>query len=142
MSRIIIIGYGGHSYMACDIIKHTRQEILGYFEQVEKTKNPFQIPYLGKENQQGSSDLLSQNEWFVAFDNNHFRKFITQKLVQRNVGTPCSLIHPTSLIGEGVAIGMGTMVAAGSIINILTTMGVSTIVNTNATVGYECKLAD
>ncbi len=142
MSQFVIVGYGGHAYIVCDILKANNKKIHGYFEQSEKEKNPFNLKYLGKETQKGSSDLFLQNEWFVAFDNNHFRKFITQKLLHRNIGMPASIFHPSCQIGEGVPIGTGSLIGSGTIINILSNIGDSAIINTHATIGYECQLSD
>ncbi len=142
MRKNTIIGYGGHSYMACDIMLRNGQEILGYFEQEEKKKNPFNLKYLGKESAPEALPILINNSWFVAFDNNHFRKFITEKLLQKNIGNPISIIHNTSLIASGVPIGFGSMIGPGAIINPLSTIGKSVICNTHATIGYECRIMD
>jgi len=142
MEKNTIIGYGGHAYMVCDILLKNNQEILGYFEQEEKTKNPFNLKYLGKETDHGASSILLQNNWFVAFDNNHFRKFITEKLLKQNIGTPSTIIHPNSLLPDNLPLGTGSMIGPGVIINVLSTLGDSVIVNTHATIGYECHIAN
>ena len=142
MEKNTIIGYGGHAYMVCDIMLQNNQEILGYFEQEEKTKNPFNLKYLGKENDHGALSILLQNRWFVAFDNNHFRKFITEKLLNKNIGAPLTIIHPNSLLPKDLLLGDGSMIGPGVIINVLSSLGDSVIVNTHATVGYECQISD
>jgi len=137
-----IIGYGGHAYMVCDIMRQNNQEIMGYFEQEEKAKNPFNLKYLGKETDKGALSILLNNHWFVAFDNNHFRKFITEKLLKQNIGTPLTIVHPNSLLPKNLSLGDGSMIGPGVIINVLSTLGQSVIINTHATVGYECQISD
>lgn len=142
MEKNTIIGYGGHAYMVCDIMSSNDQEILGYFEQEEKAKNPFNLKYLGKETDHGSLSILINNNWFVAFDNNHFRKFITEKLLKLNIGNPLTIIHPNSLLPKNLSIGVGAMIAPGVIVNTLSTLGDSVICNTHATIGYECAISN
>ncbi|HHB78421.1 MAG TPA: acetyltransferase [Saprospiraceae bacterium] len=142
MTQNTIVGYGGHAYMVCDIMKSNGQKILGYFEQEKKTKNPFHLTYLGRETDAGALDILRNNHWFVAFDNNHFRKFITEKMLQMDIGTPRSIVHKSTLIPAGLELGFGSMIAPGVIINTLCEMGNSVIINTHATIGYECTIGD
>jgi len=142
MGKNTIIGYGGHAYMVCDIMLSNDQEILGYFEQEEKKKNPFDLKYLGKETDSGALSILLNNNWFVAFDNNHFRKFITEKLLKLNIGHPLTIVHKNSLLSHNISIGDGSMIAPGVIVNTLSSLGFSVICNTHATIGYECQIGD
>ncbi len=142
MEKNTIIGYGGHAYMVCDIMLKNDQQILGYFEQEEKKKNPFNLRYLGKESDAGALNILINSNWFVAFDNNHFRKFITEKLLKQNIGTPLTIIHKNSLLPDNLKLGDGSMIGPGAIINVLSHLGQSVIVNTHATIGYECQIGD
>jgi len=142
MEKNTIIGYGGHAYMACEIMLNNNQEILGYFEQEEKKKNPFNLDYLGRETDSGAFNILMNNNWFVAFDNNHFRKFITEKLLKQNIGTPLTIVHKNSLLPDNLSLGDGSMIGPGVIVNTLSKIGFSVICNTHATIGYECEIGN
>lgn len=53
-----------------------------------------------------------------------------------------SAVHPSAQIGKGVSIGEGTVVMAGAVINSGTKIGYHYIINTKASVDYDCCLFD
>ncbi len=138
-SPILLIGYSGHSYTVCGIFQEMNVEIRGYFEDKINAVNPFNIHFLGRENDERNVGLLSEHLAFVAIGDNLIRKKIQETLTSRNVQFT-NAIHPKSMIARKVEIGAGSMIAAGAIINPLASIGRGNIINTGAIVEHECVL--
>jgi hypothetical protein len=76
MDKIIIIGYSGHSYVACNIFQSVASKVYAYCDHIEKSVNPFSLVYLGRESDIKALEMLSMNPFFIAIGDNKTRKNI------------------------------------------------------------------
>lgn len=53
-----------------------------------------------------------------------------------------SLVHPSAVVGRGVAIGPGSVVMAGAVIQDGARIGRHVIVNTGAVIDHDCRIGD
>jgi sugar O-acyltransferase (sialic acid O-acetyltransferase NeuD family) len=135
-TTIEIIGYSGHSYVCIEAAINSGFEIVGYYDIEEKSLNPYQIKYLGSENEIS----CSTNSFFVAIGDNQLREFISEKLsVYNNFAT---LIHPSTIISSTSKVADNVLVSAGAVINAKAKIGFGCIINTSAIVEHECDLSD
>jgi len=142
VKKNILIGYSGHAYVVCDIFESNGQQVDAYFENEEKISNPYELSYLGKEQDSLAINHLKEGNWFVAIGNNNLRQKILIALLKKGASHPISIFHKKSFISPKVTFGYGTMVGAGSIINPLTKIGNGVICNTGAIIEHECEIGD
>lgn len=136
MNNIIIIGYSGHAYVVCDILQKSKKIILGYCEQFEKEYNPFNLKYLGREDQLNNID----SKVFIAIGDNNIRQQVSQKL-DASI-TYCNAFHPSSILSSNIFISSGVLIGANVVINPLVKIGKHSIINTAAVIEHECKIGD
>lgn len=134
-TRINIIGYSGHAYVCIDIALLNDIIIGGYYDLIEKNENPYQLYYLGKEQNNNSEQLV-----FICIADNIIRKKIYKSLPKLDFNI--NLIHPNSNISNTVDIGLQTLVGAGAIINSQVKIGKGCIINTGSIIEHECKIGD
>ncbi len=140
MDGVILIGYSGHAYVVCDILEDLGRSASAYFEQEEKSYNPYSLEYLGSDQDEKVISILNKHDWFVAIGNNHLRKIVMERLLDAGVIPPSRIIHNSALISKTARLGDGVMVGAGAIINPLVQVDQGTIINTGSIVEHECKL--
>lgn len=132
MDKILlcIIGAGGHGRVAADIARLRGYEVI--FLDDKTTRN-----VAGK-----TGDYLQYLDvavYFVAIGNSHVRKQFLAELHSKAANV-VSLIHPSAVVCEDVAIGPGTIIMAGAVINTGTVLGEGVIVNTCASVDHDCRI--
>ena len=129
-----IIGYSSHSYVCIEIAILSNIHVIGYYDIEEKEQNPYQIKYLGSENQ----ILKSDNYLFVTIGDNQLRHSVCEKLSSTN--SFATLIHPTTNISTTSKISDNVLISAGAIVNAQAKVGFGSIVNTAAIIEHECFL--
>jgi len=139
---MIVIGYSGHAYVACSILKAAGINPTGYCDNEEKTQNPFGLIYFGTEISPQGIAALNSHPFFIAVGNNHIRKNIYELVEARNL-LPVSAIHPSAIICPTASIAAnGVMISAGTIINPLSTIGKGSICNTGCIIEHESYVGD
>jgi sugar O-acyltransferase (sialic acid O-acetyltransferase NeuD family) len=137
---MIIIGYSGHSYVVCGILKAAGQDISGYCDKEEKDHNPFSLTYHGTEQSEKALMIMREKGSFVAIGVNSIRNNIYHELSLKqiqfyNAIHPSAVIDPTAKISES-----GVMIAAGAIVNPLARISEGVICNTGCIIEHECMV--
>lgn len=135
MNKVILIGYSGHAYVVCDILLLSDYIIVGYSDKEEKTVNPFELTYLGKES---SVNFTEEMTAFVAIGNNTIRKKVVDDLSVELI----NVIHPTAVIASKVDLSTGILISSNTTINTLAKIGNGAIINTGAIIEHECVIGD
>jgi sugar O-acyltransferase (sialic acid O-acetyltransferase NeuD family) len=140
----VIIGYSGHAYVILDILQRQNYPIIGYCDAIEKTYNPFNIKYLGKESEEGPLSILSQNSFFVAIGDNRIRAKILDKLTTHFNRSALNVIHDKAVCSNRIEwhVDGGILVAANATINPLAKIGKGVICNTSSSIDHECILGN
>jgi sugar O-acyltransferase (sialic acid O-acetyltransferase NeuD family) len=139
VNKAVIIGYGGHGYVAVDILLKSGFTVAGYCEITEKKINPFNIPYFGKEiDFFGAANDFSA---FVSIGSAVIREKTFSFLKKNNV-IIINAIHPNAVIATCATIGTGVFVAANAVINPMCTIGNGVICNTASSIDHECTIGD
>lgn len=133
--KINIIGYSGHSYVCIEIALLNNFIINGYCDLNKKSKNPYNLSYLGEE-----KNMYSEQEVFICIADNMIRNKIYKKLTNLNFNI--NLLHPKSIISSTFNIGFQTLVCAGAIINSQVIIGNGCIINTGCIIEHECEIGD
>jgi sugar O-acyltransferase (sialic acid O-acetyltransferase NeuD family) len=134
MNKIKLIGYSGHGLVCAEIAQLNNLDTVGYFDNNEKPINPFQIEYLGIDN-----DDLFDESIFIAIGDNKIRSNLFSKYTLKN-NLNFNLIHPTASISRKIEIGYGNIICSNAIINTLAIIGNGIIVNSGAIIEHECQI--
>lgn len=139
--EIVLIGYSGHAFVAAETILYAGYILAGYLEKKEQQLNPYQLNYLGFEEDKTVIETLSQYALFPAIGSNMIRSKVFNSL--KNQGFDfISVIHPKSNLASNVKIDVGSLVCQGVNISPLVKIGQGVIINTGAIIEHECQIND
>lgn len=138
--KAIMLGYSGHAYVVYEAAILSGLQILGYVDVRNRVQNPFQIEYLGYENDADFDWKITDN-YILAVGDNLIRS-LTATRVKSNGGKCMRIIHPDASISKYSIIGSGTFVAKNVAINPLVNIGENVIINTSSSIDHECIIKD
>lgn len=144
MSKIVLIGFGGHAHSVIDsVIQKNEYEIVGYVD-VNKHEDYLGIKYLG--NDDNLQDIFNSGvENAVVcigyMGNSNLRNEVYNKLKTIGYSLP-SIIDETAVLASNVSIGEGTFVGKGAIINADSNIGKMCIINSKALIEHDCIIGD
>ena len=143
-STSIIIGYSGHAYVVLDILLSQHHAIVGYCDSVEKTDNPFNINYLGKETDAYPLSILNKNGYFVCIGDNKIRAKVLDKLTTLFDKAALNVIHNKAVCSNYIDWHPqgGILVAANATINPFVKIGKGVICNTSCSIDHECIIGN
>ena len=137
MKKIKILGYSGHSYEILDILIDNDYTLEGYFDIKKKEFNPFNLKYLGNENENVFEKKIKDSNFFVSIGENSKRLKIS-KFIQDKGGVLVNAIHHTSSISNQVKIGYGNYLSKNTCVNYNSILKNNIIINTAAIVEHDC----
>lgn len=138
--KLIIIGASGHGKVVADIaIKMSKWQSIAFLDDDEFIKTSMGLEVIGK-----TADALTykdEADFFVAIGSNATREKIQVKLIEEGLNV-VSLIHPSSVIGTDLEIGIGTAIMAGVVINSASRIGKGCIINTSSSLDHDNIIED
>jgi len=137
----VVFGYSGHAYVVLDILIANQYHIAGYYDTAPKGNNPFNLSYLGTEQDDSVFEKLEDYDAFLAIGDNHTRARLFEKLFQYHINTPAA-IHTTATVSPIAEIGGGTVVMPGAVINAIAKIGNAVICNSSSVIEHECVIED
>lgn len=138
---IYIFGYSGHAYVVIETALALGYEINGYFDITEAFVNPYQIPYMGFENEVDLKHILGDDLAFPTVGDNKIRAQLLTRFQTLGLNQ-LSIVDPTAMVSPSAKIGLSTYVGKGSIVNAQSQIGAGVIINSGAIVEHECQIAD
>jgi acetyltransferase EpsM len=139
--RILIVGAGGHAHVVADAIRRLARAgedvaIVGLLDDAPCLHGTAVLgsPVLGA---MAAIGEIAHDACVVAVGNNGVRRELYDRLAGQGERF-ATIVHPTAVIGAGVAIGAGTFVAAQAVLNPEARLGENVIVNTAAIVEHHC----
>tara|TARA_B110000971_G_scaffold131790_1_gene134926 strand:- start:1467 stop:2084 length:618 start_codon:yes stop_codon:yes gene_type:complete len=135
--KFSIIGYSGHSFVILDSAFKSKLDCKGYYERNKKEFNPFDIDYLGLEN-----NIVTNERIFISIGNNKIRRNIYEDLIKKDFITFLNIIDPTSSVSKFAFIKPDSSISIGvnSVINSLAKIEAGSIINTGAIIEHEVKI--
>lgn len=141
-SKIVLIGYSGHGLVVADAALEAGLSLSGYTELTKKSKNPFNLSYLGSEEELLNDDKLEvKYKYILGIGNNEIREKIAALIISKGREL-VSIIHPTAIISKTASLGKGIFVSANVSINALVKIGQNCIINTGSILEHECEILD
>ncbi|MCK6581119.1 MAG: acetyltransferase [Anaerolineae bacterium] len=141
MSRVVILGAGGHAKVVADILQMRGVEVAGFLDDNPLLwgKKLLGLPVLGAI--EAFSDFMPC-KFVCGIGSNAVRKEIIRCLGDTAADFWETAVHPRATIARSVNLGCGSVVAAHAVINPDCFIGEHVIVNTGATVDHDCTLSD
>lgn len=138
--NLLIVGASGHGKVAADIaLKMDKWKSVAFLDDNEDIQISMGLNVIDKSS--AVYKYTADFDIFIGIGNNTLRASIHEKL-ERLGANIATLIHPHSVIGEQVEIGMGSVVMAGAIINCCTKIGNGCIINTASTIDHDNLIED
>lgn len=138
MNRLIIIGASGHGKVVADIARLSGYTDIVFLDDAPGLEMVSGYPVLGAVS---TFPAYSQSDFFVAIGNPDIRRRIQDEIASSGARL-VTLIHPSAVVAQNVAIGEGTVVMAGAVINPSVRIGRGCIINTSASVDHDCVIGD
>ncbi|GLX78787.1 acetyltransferase [Thalassotalea insulae] len=141
MSKLLIIGAGGHGRVIADCAEASRQycEIAFLDDSYPEREQNLAWPIIEKSSTWKS--FKDEYSFALAIGNNQARLALYRALDEANVHLP-NIIHPAAIISSHSELGKGNVVFANAVINPGSKIGNACIINTSASVDHDCQLAD
>lgn len=137
MSRILILGAGGHAKVVLSTLLAAGAPVVGFADDDPARKGDYLlgIPVLGSLSQ---LDRGAYSGAVIAIGRNDQREHVASA-ARLNWTT---VVHPDAFVHDSVKLGAGTVVFAGAIIQADAVIGEHVIVNTGATIDHDCHIED
>ncbi|MCC9061755.1 acetyltransferase [Flavobacterium piscisymbiosum] len=139
--KIILIGYSGHAYVVAETILENGYELIGYSEKEESASNPYNLSYLGFENEESFVGWRSYVSFAIGIGNNKIRQNVAS-LIEAKGKTTQTIIHKTSNLSKYASIDSGTFINKNVVVNAFASIGKNVILNTGCIIEHECVLYD
>lgn len=139
--KIAIIGYSGHGFVVAESAMAMGLNMNYYSEFEKKELNPFDLEYLGFENDPFFKGWNQDLDFILGIGDNVLRQKIAQLIVSKNKEI-LNVIHPSSSIASKVELGSGNFIARNVSISPLATIGNYCILNTGCIIEHECIISD
>lgn len=139
--KIILIGYSGHAYVVAETILENGYELIGYSEKEELKSNPYNLSYLGFENEENFIGWKSDVSFAIGIGDNKIRQIVAG-LIESRGKTIQTFIHKSSNLSKNVSIGHGTFINKNVVVNAFASIGKNAILNTGCIIEHECVLHD
>ncbi len=138
MSRVLIIGAGGHAKVACDIATEMGMQVAGFLsdDPSKRGETILGSPVLGP------IDAWRDYEGVLlalGVGANDKRK---EAFARCQGASWATLVHPRASLSRFATVGEGAMVAFGACVGPDARIGRAAIVNTKASVDHDCRVGD
>jgi sugar O-acyltransferase (sialic acid O-acetyltransferase NeuD family) len=145
LTRLVIVGAGGHGREVLDVIEAINAvrpvyDVIGFLDDHEGANEPLSrrsIVRLGPTSLVDSLDAV----YVVAVGDPIARAEIDRRCMLNQRQSPV-LIHPAATVGSDVHLGPGSVVMAGARITTNVVAGRQLHINVNATISHDCRFGD
>jgi sugar O-acyltransferase (sialic acid O-acetyltransferase NeuD family) len=138
MTRVLILGAGGHAKVVADILQLQGVELVGFLDDNPSLSGTrvLDVPVLGGLNQIAR---YASVQVILGIGSNRTRQKLVDSLAIET-GRWINAIHPTAVIARSVQLGHGVVIAAQAAINPETIIGSHVIINTSASIDHDCVI--
>jgi len=140
-NKIVLIGYSGHGLVVAESAKNSHMNLQFYTEKVEMTANPFDLNYIGFENDAAFSEWDKSYDFILGIGNNTIREKVAQLILSKHKRL-LNVIDISANISKECIIGQGNFIAKNVVINTLVKIGDYCILNTGCIVEHECRISN
>ncbi|MBB3834814.1 UDP-perosamine 4-acetyltransferase [Xanthomonas arboricola] len=138
MSRVAVVGGGGHAKVVIDLLRAGGHEVVACLDAALTGQQVSGVPVLG-----GEDEYLPRlqadgiNDVFVALGENRLRRKVVARIQHLGMRF-VSAIGGSAVLSPSAKIGAGCAIMEGAIVNADAVIGDFAIINTNASVDHDC----
>ncbi len=140
-NKVVLIGYSGHGYVVADVAIDNNLNLVGYAEKSVLQQNPFNLNYLGSENEIYFFNKNKDSKFLIGIGDNNIRESIFKVLLENDFDI-MTLISQHASISNYARIGKGTFINRNVSINALANVGNNVILNTACIIEHGCQISD
>jgi len=141
MSKLLIIGAGGHGRVIADCAEASCQysEIAFLDDSYPENESNLAWPIIDR----SSSWKCYKDDYYfaLAIGNNKTRLALYNALSNSSAKLP-NIIHPKAVVSKHATLGAGNAIFANAVINAGVEISNACIINTSASVDHDCKLSN
>ena len=131
---MLLYGASGHAKVIISALRANGIVVCGVFDDDLSKIEVSNIPVLGSYN----ALTFSENPLIIAIGYNNIRQKIAAQIAHR-FGT---VVHPSAVVDESVAMGGGTVVLHNAVVQADAVLGNHVIVNTSASIDHDCRIGN
>jgi UDP-perosamine 4-acetyltransferase len=142
---VIILGGGGHAKVLIDALRLSGIEIIGIVDSdpQKKATDVLGVPVVG--NDDSVFSYLTDSIYLIngigsvnrpAMRGELFRRFKAHGFIF------ASVLHPSAVIAKDVKLAEGVQVMAGAVIQVGSSIGANSIINTKASIDHDCIIGN
>lgn len=140
-NKVIVIGYSGHGFVVADTAIENQLQLVGYAENAIVQHNPFNLNYIGNENEKDFFEKNKEAKYLIGIGDNTIRERIYNLIIEKKAEI-VTLISQSASISKKASIGNGTFVNNNVTINAIVKVGKNVILNTACIIEHNCIIAD
>lgn len=138
---VILIGYSGHGFVVAEAAILNRFPVKYYTELNPVKRDPFNLQYLGLEQDWSSKDWVDKHYFILGIGDNNIRQKAAALIVSKGKSI-LNVLHPSISLSRMVEIGYGNFFARNVSIPLLVSIGNNCILNTGCIIEHECVIGN
>ena len=137
--KVVLVGYSGHGLVVADAAREQGLNLSFYVDKEATIENPYNLKYLGFEDDPRYSHWQQDYFYALAIGNNFVRRK-TANIILSNGKELINIIHPRSSVSKSISMGIGNFINSCSVVNAQVVIGDYCILNTGSILEHECRL--
>ncbi len=139
--QAIILGYSDHAHVVLDILISNMYTPIAYCDQEVKENNPYNLEYLGSENDEIVLGHFASKSVFISIGDNHIRERIFNYLQKNDINLPF-IAHKSAIISPSAKLGQASIIMPGAVINAFAHIGKAVICNSSSIIEHGCMVGN
>ncbi|RKS50595.1 sugar O-acyltransferase (sialic acid O-acetyltransferase NeuD family) [Gillisia mitskevichiae] len=139
--EVVLVGYSGHGFVVADAAITSNMNLRYYTDKKQITKNPFDLAYLGFEDDLDFAFWNKEYDYILGIGDNLIRRKTVDLLISKGVDL-LNVIHPSASISTKVQFGNGNFISRNVSVNTLVEIGDICILNTGCIIEHECIIGN
>ena len=137
--EVILVGYSGHGIVSAEAAISSNINLKYYSEVNELTINPYNLEYIGFENNNFFKGWNNDYSFILGIGDNNLRYKIAKLIISKNKRI-LNVFHKSASVSNKVKIGIGNLIARSVTINPLTVIYDFCILNTGCIIEHGCVI--
>lgn len=137
MSRLVVLGAGGHAKVVADIAGRLGHEVAAY---VDERRAHTSVNMRGAAIVDGLADVPGLPIALGIGDNR--ARLSRLRAIAVNGHEIMTLVHPSAVLASTVTLGTGVVVMAGVVVNSDVSVGDAAVLNTSCSIDHDCAIGD
>ena len=139
--EVVLVGFSGHGFVVADAAIASNMNLRYYTDKKQITKNPFDLAYLGFEDDLDFVFWDKEYDYILGIGDNLTRSKTADFLITKGVNL-LNVIHPSASISAKVQFGVGNFISRNVSVNAMVQIGDICILNTGCIIEHECTIGN